>query len=342
MRDNFSAAYMASALAFSAAELEVRSSLADWLPDSIIDCHVHCNLDAHVLDVDDTTFHHMMSTFPSFSLEQSYTLRSLLYPSKRVRSLRFSHVFRGIDHRAANIYLCEHKDPADRVALYGIPTDIEYTVQALRSMPVSALKMYPAYFSPRAQTIYQYFPSPILEEVQGLGLPIILHLPKPITECREDLWGLIRDFPKLNIVLAHLGLPNFATQDLENVYREFAQCEYVYMDTAMRTSVDVLRLAFNAFGPDRILFGSDEPLNLIRAATYRHPELGQRIVSEYNYHWLDSAEQARYGYIAKGAMHVHWQSLVAIQSALSEYDPATSLRARELVFERNAARLFGF
>jgi hypothetical protein len=91
--------------------------------------------------------------------------------------------FRGIDYRAANLYLLKQSDVQNRIALYGPPDDPEYTIRILGHPRVSALKMYYLYLEPPATEIYQYFPKVVLEEAQRRDVPIILHPPRKITEC---------------------------------------------------------------------------------------------------------------------------------------------------------------
>src|SRR5947209_1261820 len=114
--------YFSYSLTFKSEEVKLCDNRMAWVPDQIIDCHAHCNLPEHVIGIDDKLRHHMMTTFPSFSLEQSAKARGVFFPNKLVKTLRFPNAFRGIDHKRANQYLIEHSDPRDRVALYGIPT----------------------------------------------------------------------------------------------------------------------------------------------------------------------------------------------------------------------------
>ncbi|PIR93383.1 hypothetical protein COT99_00960 [Candidatus Falkowbacteria bacterium CG10_big_fil_rev_8_21_14_0_10_43_10] len=147
-------AYLTHAKKFTDAEYSLIKDFVDWLPETIIDCHAHCNLPEHVCMIDDRAYHHMLSTFPSFSLEESKELQMLLYPGKTVRTLQFPKTFRGINHKVANLYLLEQSSNRDRIALYGLPDDIGYTVGMLDHPRVSALKMYYSYLEPPAKEIY--------------------------------------------------------------------------------------------------------------------------------------------------------------------------------------------
>ncbi len=333
-------AYLKKALALSLEERRLQRVMMDILPDEIIDCHAHCNLPEHVGELDDQVMHHMMSTFPSFTLDESYLMQAIFYPKKRVRTLRFANAYRGIDHRAANEYLLGNSSEYNPVALYGIPNDIEYTIGKLADPRVKALKMYYQYFNPPAQTIFEVFPPAILDAAQSARIPIILHLPKMITECSPDLELLLTKFPKLSVVLAHLGLPHMPVPRLMSTYTRISEYSGIYMDTSMIPSAEVMFMALRTFGPDRILFGSDQTLNLIRSTVYEHPIKGQRLITEYPYHWVDPEEHLQYAHLAQGAVHTHWQVLLAIQSAVQELPIKTQRRAIESIFFNNAHQVF--
>jgi hypothetical protein len=336
------APYLEYSLALTPTELDTRNRLMDFLPDTIIDCHAHCNLPQHVQELDSGVFGHMMSTFPGFSLEDSHMVKETLYVGKRVLSLRFANAYRGINHRAANQYLLDNSPKADRVALYGIPDDIAYTTAMLRCLKFTGLKMYYQYFNPPAQTIYQVFPPEILEEAQAQNVPIILHLPKMITQSADDLEQVLQDFPRLIVVLAHLGLPHLPVPELMSAYERLSKFPTLFMDTSMIPDPQVTFMALQAFGASRILFGSDEPLNLIRSTVFQHPEKGQRLITEYPYHWIDKKDHRKYRHLAKGATQTHWQVLNAIHQAVLQLPLKVQKRASEAIFHGNARLIFDF
>jgi len=283
----------------------------------------------------------MLSTFPSFSLEESREWHALLHPGKNIRSLRFPKTFRGIDHRAANLYLLEQSDVQDRIALYGIPDDPEYTIGMLGHTRVSALKMYYSYLEPPAVEIYQYFPKVVLEEAQGRDVPIILHPPRRITMCLDQILMLAKDFPYLRVCLAHLSLTKSVVPGLEEALTEIARLPRVRFDTALVPSAEVVAMALRIVGPERVMYGSDEPLNLIRSMPYVHPEKGERLTAVYPYHWIDSAE-SQYKHLATDATHAHWQALRAVKTAVSAMPEKEQEAVKQKLFHDNAKLFYGF
>lgn len=335
--------YLLHAIRFKPKEEHLRDAFSAWLPDDIIDCHAHCNREKDVVNINDKAQRHMLSTFPHYSLEDSAWVRNTFFhPGKHVRTLRFPKTFKGIDHRAANAYLLQDSPVEDRIALFGLPEDVAYTTSMLTHPRVSALKMYWSYVEPSAQTIYDFFKPDILAEAQKLDKPIILHLPKMIVHTIADLAQMLRDFPSLRVVIAHLGLSKMPVSGLRDAFLRIAPNRNVYLDTALNPSADVVRLALECFGSGRIMYGSDEPLHLIRSVPYDHPQKGQRIVTDYPYHWVDPADHAQFGHLATNAVHAHWLALGAIRAAVETLPLSEQALAKERVFFTNARDFFGF
>src|SRR5258708_3213084 len=334
--------YLRYFFSLKAREVELRKFYIDWLPDEIVDCHVHTSLPMHVEWMDERTYHHMLSTFPSFSLEESAWCHEFFYGEKPVRALRFAKTYRGVNHRQVNDYLLKEVSPSDRVALYGLPDDIPYTVSMMSEPRVSALKMYYSYLSPPATEIYEYFPPPVLSDAQAPDLPLILHPPTNLAKTAGQVLQVQQDFPKLRIVIAHLGLSKLMIPGLREAFAAMARSETTYMDTSMNPSAEVVSAALSAFGIGRILFGTDEPLSLIRATVYYHPTLGERLITEDPYHWVDKDEHSSYSHLAAGVIHAHWQQLEAIRQAIEGLHPKERTAAKTAVFHRNAENVFGF
>lgn len=315
---------------------------AAWLPSHVIDAHAHANLPEHVDFIHDSAYNHMLSTFPSFSIEESSASHELLHPGIDIRTLRFAKTFKGIAHRAANQYLLEQSPDKDRVALFGLPEDPNYTIEMLSHPRVSALKMYYSYLQPPATTVYEAFPPAILAAAEERGVAVVMHAPKMIVNSLDDVIQTTRDFPDLKIALAHLGSSKFDVPGLQEAYDRLAGETTLYADTALNPSPEVVTRALNTFGSDRIMYGSDEPLNLIRSVPYVHPERGQRIATKFAYHWQNPEEHAQYHHLADSAIHAHWLSLDALRAAIEAQPNAKQAVIKQAIFHDNAARFYGF
>jgi len=104
----------------------------------------------------------------------------------------------------------------------------------------------------------------LLEEYQKYNLPACIH----VGPCRagfseieaekyaypNQVIKLIKLFPKINFIFAHMGL-QFYKEVLEYAYKY----ENIYLDTSFQP-IEILKKAENMVGSERIIFGSDFPL----------------------------------------------------------------------------------
>jgi hypothetical protein len=101
-------------------------------------------------------------------------------------------------------------------------------------------------------------------------------------------------------------------------------------------------MALKIIGADKIMYGSDAPLGLIRSVVYQHPRLGERLATEYPYHWVNSAEHAEFKMLARDAHHAHWQALCAIKKAISSFPKREHETIKQKLFCNNARSFYGF
>ncbi|MFL6076889.1 MAG: amidohydrolase family protein [Mycobacteriales bacterium] len=317
-----------------------RAILLEWLPPTLIDIHAHANGSHTVGELSAYGWRQVRSSFPTWSIADSAAVRQLLFGHCAVRMLRFAQPYKGIDHKAANAYLVANSPPGDAVALCGLPDNVSYTEAELRSGRYAALKMYPHYFEPPATGILDYFRPEAVEVAVTLGLPLILHLPKPLTDCIGELLRFAERFPSVRIVLAHLGRQTVATAATLRAFQLASTIPALTMDCSMASNVQVHRLALATLGAERVMFGSDEPMNLLRYVEFDHPTMGRRFVSQHPYHWLAPAIYHGYRHLAVGAVLLHFAVLQALRTAIADVYPGDEDRATGLVFRDNALRWF--
>jgi predicted TIM-barrel fold metal-dependent hydrolase len=111
---------------------------------------------------------------------------------------------------------------------------------------------------------------PLWEKASELGIPVLIHYGVSIGYNADmryanplDLQPVLRDFPDLNFILAHFGT-GFFREALMLCY----QAENIHLDTSSSniwiryqgyplTLKEVFRLALDAAGPRRVIFGTD-------------------------------------------------------------------------------------
>lgn len=327
--------YFSSALALSAMEGERLDAALELLPDSIIDAHTHVSREQDVTSLSCELLGHVVSTFPTYSLEMAVAAKHVLWPGKQLRSARMAHAVVGYRHAAINEYLLSELPIGDFFIAFGLASSPSAVEQLLAQGGVAALKMYFHSVDPPHLTVSEVFPDPVLRAAEAARVPIVLHLPSSLPDGIDEVRAVAARYPLLPIILAHLGGHggHSFTPRHPAAFRAIAELPTVHMDTALVLDRDLVQAAVQALGPSRILFGTDEPLSLIRATQYVHHRLGSRLYAP-EYHWSrdnDTPEEIS----SRVPTLLHIQMLEAIINAVDR--DQQSLRA---IFHDNALRLF--
>jgi predicted TIM-barrel fold metal-dependent hydrolase len=96
----------------------------------------------------------------------------------------------------------------------------------------------------------------MLVTAQELQIPILVHPPKV-----ADLVEVVRVYPKINFILAHLG--NFASRDWKEHLRAIEATEALpnlYLETSAVVFFEYLEQAASELPPEKLVFGTDGPL----------------------------------------------------------------------------------
>jgi predicted TIM-barrel fold metal-dependent hydrolase len=342
--------YYAHVLELNPREKILQAAILPELPDVIIDSHVHSSASEHYdpSTMSDKVYEHMMSTFPVTDLEMSASIDEHLMPGITVRKVRFAHAYAGIDHFGVTDYLLEQSPPDDAVVAFGLSDSqeqIERTIDAVRTIGVSGLKMYYLANGIPKSELYDYFPKPILDAAQEVGKPIILHLPHSLYNSQDEVLELATRYPDLGIVLAHMGVAHVPREGLGDILDSFAKHENVFADTSQVHDSGIIAAGLKHLGADKLLYGSDEPLNLLRAVIYDNPVKGPRILTDHPYHWVDPQEYEDYiDVITTPFIHSEWQQLGAILEGMKLAgitDGAEVNITKKKIFHDNAAAIFG-
>jgi len=107
---------------------------------------------------------------------------------------------------------------------------------------------------------HDYDPGALLPDVaarcQELNLPMLIHMgSRPET---SNVQGLIDQFPRLNLILAHLGIPWF-----QRSWQMAKQYPNIYLDlSGPYLSKQIVKKAVKIVGPDKLIYGTDGPYGL--------------------------------------------------------------------------------
>ncbi len=248
--------------------------LVEWLPEQILDCHVHMGLASHVGQVSAERLRADWAL--RLGLDQTWSqLRAnyrLLFPHTRVQALVFGNVYQEVDTEQSNAYVHQGIDQEDVCAGALFVTRPEYSAEKVAQALANGfigIKPYPdlAPQGPDECHVPNFLPRHHLEVLNEVGGILMLHLPGPKRLADErnirDLIDISGAYPNVAIIVAHVGraycLPT-ALQGLPHL----APYESICFDITANLNHEVLSLALQTVGPDRLLFGSDLPITMVR------------------------------------------------------------------------------
>lgn len=250
-----------------------REHLADFLPEFILDCHVHVALPEHRGPV---TREWLTGDWPNevdyrLSIEQLAEAQTALFPERQVRSLCFTFPSPKYFIEEGNCYVARGIASGQVDGL--LVTRPEWTqsdlLRLLRQGRYAGFKPYPGLVGTRADdtAVNAFFPPHQQDLANELGLIVILHIGRPerlrdpanLREIRE----LVTRCPNMKLVIAHIGRA-YTMTFAEPGLAALRDLTGLYYDFAMNLNADVLALALETVGPERLLYGSDLPIALMR------------------------------------------------------------------------------
>lgn len=268
--------------------------LCPWLPETIIDCHVHVSLPGNCGPISQERRAELwpveVGLFQSW--DELRTRYAALFPRQRVHALAFGGVLREQDISAENDYVFSGlADPAnDADAL--LVTRPEWNadeIEAAISDGYAGIKPYPdlALRDTSEISIYDFLPNSHLAALDRLAAVCMLHLPRAgrlgdpdnIRELRE----IAETYPSIKLIVAHVGRA-YCLPTAQRGLPHFADTPGVCFDISANLNGEVFQYALETIGPDRLLFGSDLPITMMRG--YRE-HTGEKYINytDGNYSW---------------------------------------------------------
>ena len=248
--------------------------LSGRLPARILDAHTHMNLLEHLKDI------------PQSRLEDDWALQSGMhmtaddaiwyyqkfFPDREVRRIAFPFPIKEAHLEDNNDYIA--RCTAEGKIAYGLMCtkpeySVDYLEQQVAEKGFNGFKPYPDMVSGQKGAeigIFEFLPKPQIALAERLGLPIVMHLPRagrmPDENNIRELKEIRQQFPNLKMIIAHLGRCYTPYHFELSLKRMGEDIQGYWFDTAAVTNPEVLRLAFDALGTDRVLYGTDEPIFL--------------------------------------------------------------------------------
>ena len=251
-----------------------KEELAPWLPERIIDCHVHVRLACHkdTVSPERRKAHWATEVSVPQSWEQLRNNMEVLYPEQDVSVLAFGGVSRETHIKENNEYVLEGAlDPANKAQAL-CATKPEWPASVLEEALCKGflgIKPYPD-LAPQHTLevgIYDFVPHSHLKVLDRYRSVLMLHLPKVgrlgDPDNIRELLEISDRYPSIKLIVAHVGRA-YCMPIAERGLPHFADRNGIYFDTSANLNPDVFELAIETVGPDRLLFGSDMPAMMMR------------------------------------------------------------------------------
>ena len=248
--------------------------LCGFLPDEIIDFHVH-SIDPSLWRDPPPPKHWASRICPGgLRYENLLAIYKLLFPDKRVRGLVFGHPVLYADLDGQNEYIGQK---AERHGQWGLAVcDPRWTAKELEDRVqqngLLGIKPYLTMLRGAGRTgdvsVFDFLPHHQLEVANAHRWIVMLHLPrkdriadpKNLAEVRE----ICETYPELQLVLAHMGRA-YCPQTARAGIPKLTVYPNLYADISANSCQVAFELALETLGPKRILYGTDMPPTAMRA-----------------------------------------------------------------------------
>lgn len=141
---------------------------------------------------------------------------------------------------------------------------VETVIREAREHDFQGIKLHPLF---NAFTANDAVVHPLMEVAQQMDLPVFIHSGHPPFSLPHSIIQLAEDFPKVRIVMVHMGHGNGiyiqAAIDLSKKH------DNVYLETSGMPMHTKIREAYNTVGSERVFWGSDAPFHHYRVEMLR-------------------------------------------------------------------------
>lgn len=278
--------------------------LKDFLPHKIIDAHTHVwygDLRREEMTEEKRRQYWVNELVEAITPEEAKRCYDIVFPGKDLNCLAFGQVSYDWDIDAIEHRL-EKDVPAlgwTRLAVIKPNETAEEVDRKLDAPATIGVKVYYDLigYDPTSRdkyieaSIFDFIPHHQLEVLNRRRAWLTLHVPKAgrlghpdnIREIKE----LREKYPDIILVIAHLGRCYTMTHAKE-AFEQLAGDDGLYFDNCAVLNPDVHKYALETFGPDRILYGTDNPIFYMRGCRQWS---GDKYVNRTNYPFYFNKER---------------------------------------------------
>lgn len=323
--------------------------LEDWVPSRIIDAHVHVvhpRFQIETLSEEMRRDYWVNELVDMQDAETADRCYRTVYPGREVTAVAFGFPGLGWEIEGANQYVSEQALIRGWHALAVVrPTWVAAQVAWLLDQPgVIGVKPYYTLigFDPTTRdryleaSIFDFLPHHQLEVIDDRGAWVTLHVPKAERLGHQENLREIREirnrYPNIKLLIAHLGR-SYTLPHAKEGLTPLAEDPGLYFDNSAVLNPEVHRFALECIGPERILYGTDNPIFYMRGRRQWH---GRTYVNRcsYPFHFNKDRESPE---IEAGYTLYMYEALKALRGACD--DLGIGRASVDAIFHGNAARL---
>jgi hypothetical protein len=324
--------------------------LESWLPHRIFDAHTHI-MDARFRLTPMTEAmrrqYWVNEVFEPIDFPTADWCQRLVFPNRDVKCVAFGVPDLDFDLEAGNNYVQQGCQKRGWFSLVVIRPQwsADKIAGELAKPGVIGVKPYYSLISQNRETrdahleaaIFDFLPHHILEVLNERPAWVTLHVPKAARLGHPDNLREIRElrrrYPNVVLVIAHLGRCYTEAHALEALPL-LADDPGIYFDTSAVLNPASHRVALQHIGPERILYGTDNPILYMRGRRqYRERAYVNRTSHPFHFNLHREPPEVEAGYTL-----YMYEDLRAIKQACEELG-LTNRRHIEAIFHDNAARL---
>lgn len=248
------------------------TELKDFLPDNIIDFHTHLGLvkfDYEGKFNGGSTW--TKKVYDEMSAEDLLGAYKEMFPDKTVTPLIFGDCVHNVNQVNELTYESGKKYhlPTLYRTSWDMPADeLEENMKKGGFLGIKPYQTFcPTYIPANEIRIFDFLTPEHLEVMDRNGWIVMLHTPRsgrlkdPVD--LAQLMEIEEKYPNLKLVVAHIGRA-YAKEDIGNAFEILKNTKNMYFDFTANVCDDAIKACIEAVGPERLIFGTDMPIAIMR------------------------------------------------------------------------------
>jgi predicted TIM-barrel fold metal-dependent hydrolase len=262
---------------FQKKDLDIfKQEFSDFLPDNIYDFHIHIWKKEFIKEEISEERKRQVTFFDpdvidGFKIDDFKIITKKIFPGKKYNGLFFGLPMKEININKNNSYIAEINKDNNSYGLFVPEPDLKEIPEDFFNNRFIGFKPYPdlakSLMTSNDISIFDFISDTVLEFCHAYGLILLIHLPreKRLNDERniEEIKAIGKRYTKIKIVLAHAGR-SYCYYDIKDSIEYLKGLKNLYVDTAMITEYSVNEVLMKELGPEKILFGSDLSLAVLK------------------------------------------------------------------------------